>query len=58
MQINSPIHQNYEVDFDQDPKTIYQRFCFVRSIINSPEFEEAIQKIISNPKQIGQKIQK
>jgi predicted component of viral defense system (DUF524 family) len=50
MQINSPIHQNYEVDFDQDPKTIYQRFCFVRSIINSPEFEEAIQKIISNPK--------
>ncbi|MCH6236809.1 DUF2357 domain-containing protein [Cognataquiflexum rubidum] len=50
MQINSPVHQNYEVDFDQDPKTIYQRFCFVRSIINSPEFEEAIQKIISNPK--------
>lgn len=50
MQINSPIHQNYEVDFDQDPKTIYQRFCFVRSIIDSPEFEEALQKIISNPK--------
>jgi predicted component of viral defense system (DUF524 family) len=50
MQINSPIHQNYEVDFDQDPKTIYQRFCFVKSIIDSPEFEEALQKIISNPK--------
>jgi hypothetical protein len=50
MQINSPIHQNYEVDFDKDPKTIYQRFCFVRSLIGSQEFGEALQKIISNPK--------
>lgn len=50
MQINSPVHQNYEVNFNQDNRTIYQRFCFVRSIINAPEFEEALQKIFSNSK--------
>ncbi|WP_158859347.1 DUF2357 domain-containing protein [Lunatibacter salilacus] len=50
MQINSPVHQNYEINFDQDNRTVYQRFCFVRSIINATEFEEALQKIFSNPK--------
>lgn len=52
MQINSPILQNFETDFNEDNETIYQRFCFVNSLINSREFEEAIQKIISSPKTI------
>lgn len=50
MQINSPVHQNFETDFEKDNQTIYQRFSFVRSLVNSDEFNEAIQKIISSPK--------
>jgi predicted component of viral defense system (DUF524 family) len=49
MQIDSPISQTIETDFNTDSQTLYQRFSFVKSLINSLEFEEAIQKIVSNP---------
>ena len=49
MQINSPINQYFETDFNKNPETLYQRFSFVKSLIDSHEFEEAIQKIVSNP---------
>jgi len=49
MQIDSPINQHFETNFDTDSQTLYQRFSFVKSLIDSLEFEEAIQKIVSNP---------
>jgi len=49
MQIDSPVSQNFETNFDVDGRTLYQRFSFVKSVIDSVEFEEAIQKIISGP---------
>ncbi len=49
MQIDSPVTQNFETDFETDNKTLYQRFTFVRSLIDSREFRESIQKIITNP---------
>jgi predicted component of viral defense system (DUF524 family) len=49
MQIDSPITQHFETDFNKNPETLYQRFSFVKSLIDSLEFEEAIQKIVSNP---------
>ena len=49
MQIDSPINQHFETDFNKNPETLYQRFSFVKSLIDSKEFEEAIQKIVSNP---------
>jgi len=49
MQINSPSFQHFEVDFDRDFETIYQRFAFVQSLIGSNEFNEAVQRIISLP---------
>lgn len=50
MQINTPVYQTFEIDFDSDTGTIYQRFCFVQSIIHNSIFTESIEKIISNPK--------
>ncbi|CAM3796038.1 DUF2357 domain-containing protein [Flavobacterium gelidilacus] len=50
MQINAPIEQNFETDFSRDNETIYQRFSFINAIIQNKDFEEAIQKIITNPK--------
>ena len=50
MQINSPVHQTFEIDFDSNQNTIYQRFCFVQSILNNSDFAESVQKVISNPK--------
>lgn len=49
MQIDSPISQHFETDFNKNPETLYQRFTFVKSLIDSLDFEEAIQKIVSNP---------
>lgn len=50
MQINSPVHQTFEIDFNSNQNTIYQRFCFVQSILNNADFAEAVQKVIGNPK--------
>lgn len=49
LQANSPVSHSFETDFDADNKTLYQRFAFVKSIINSEEFEDAIHRIISSP---------
>ena len=49
MQIDSPITQHFETDFNKNTDTLYQRFSFVKSLIDSLEFEEAVQKIVSNP---------
>lgn len=49
MQINSPITQNFEINFNKDNQTIYQRFAFVSALINTNEFDEAVHKIIASP---------
>jgi predicted component of viral defense system (DUF524 family) len=46
---SSPIAQNLQVDFSQDPKTLYQRFTFIKSILDSDEFNESIHKIVFSP---------
>ena len=50
MQINTPVYQTFAIDFDCDEGTVYQRFCFVQSIIHNPIFTESVERIISNPK--------
>lgn len=45
----APVNQKLEIDLDCPSNTLYQRFSFVKSIIESEAFSEAIQKIISSP---------
>jgi predicted component of viral defense system (DUF524 family) len=51
LQYNVPIQQSYESGLEQleDEKELFQRFLFVRSLFKNLEFEESVQKIISNP---------
>lgn len=49
IQANSPVSHSFETDFSTDNKTLYQRFAFVSSIINSDDFEDAIQRIVASP---------
>ncbi|GAB2484900.1 DUF2357 domain-containing protein [Algoriphagus taiwanensis] len=51
LQINSPVYQNFEPDFDNDisEEVLYQRFIFLKSIIGTSEFNEAIHRIVSFP---------
>lgn len=45
----SPVTQKLEIDNDTPQQTLYQRYAFVRSIVESLAFQEAIHKIIANP---------
>jgi len=45
----SPVKQTLEVDDNCPSQTLYQKFSFIRSIIDSEAFEEAIHKIMANP---------
>lgn len=45
----SPATQQLEVDENATSQTLYQKFSFVRSIIDSSQFQEAIHKIMANP---------
>ena len=49
LQHSSPVSQLFEVDFDADAKTLYQRFAFLKSILDSSEFNDAVHKFISSP---------
>lgn len=49
LQQGSPVTQRLEIDQNCSSQTLYQRFSFVRSLIDSESFSEAIHKIISNP---------
>lgn len=49
MQQGSPVTQKFEVDYDTPQHTLYQKFAFVKSIVEDEQFDEAIHKIISNP---------
>lgn len=46
---NSPVSQFFETDFNVDSNTLYQRFAFIRSILESPEFDDSVRKTLSSP---------
>ncbi|MBK9732183.1 MAG: DUF2357 domain-containing protein [Chitinophagaceae bacterium] len=48
-QHSSPITQVVETDYENDNKTWHQRFAFIKSVIDTEEFNEAVNKIISAP---------
>ena len=45
----SPVTQKLEIDNDTPQQTLYQRYAFVRSIVESSAFQEAINKIAASP---------
>ncbi len=49
LQHNSPVSQFFEADQNSAPKTLYQRFAFIKSMLDSVEFNDAINKIASAP---------
>lgn len=57
MEIEAPIFQSYDVDYNSDAQTLYQRFCFIKSFISSSEFEEALLQIFNNPSTKWEEVQ-
>jgi len=49
LQQNSPVSSSFEPDFKTDARTLYQRFAFIKSVLDSNEFNNSIHKILSSP---------
>lgn len=49
MMQGAPVTQRFEVDPNENGNTLYQQFAFIKSLVDSEEFEEALNKILYNP---------
>jgi predicted component of viral defense system (DUF524 family) len=49
LQANSPVSQHFEIDYTKDSQTLYQKFAFIKSVIGTDEFTEAIHRIVRAP---------
>lgn len=49
MHYNSPVSQYFEPTASGDAQILYQRFAFVKSLIDSGEFADAVHQILSSP---------
>ncbi|CAL2104631.1 DUF2357 domain-containing protein [Tenacibaculum sp. 190130A14a] len=49
LQSNSPVSHHFDVDYSKDSQTLYQKFAFIKSIINSYEFKDAVHRIVTAP---------
>ena len=48
-QHSSPVTQVVDIDYEKDFRTLYQRFTFINSVLDSEEFNDAVHKVISTP---------
>ncbi|MDT0686438.1 DUF2357 domain-containing protein [Autumnicola psychrophila] len=55
MQVNSPVTQNFEPDFSKGSETLYQKFTFIKSVIDTDEFNETVHRIITSPNTVWSK---
>lgn len=46
---NSPVYQYFDVDYARDSQSLYQKFAFIKSVIGSDEFTEAVHRIVTAP---------
>lgn len=49
LQASSPVSQHFEIDYTKDSQTLYQKFAFIKSVIGTDEFAEAVHRIVSAP---------
>ncbi|GAA4270435.1 DUF2357 domain-containing protein [Hyunsoonleella aestuarii] len=49
LQSNSPVSHQFDVDYSKPNQTHYQKFAFIKSIISSEEFRDAVHKIVTAP---------
>lgn len=49
LQANSPVSHYFEIDYTKSSQTLYQKFAFIKSVIGSDEFAEAVHRIVTAP---------
>ena len=49
LRANSPVSQHFEIDYTRDGQSLYQKFAFIKSVIATEEFSEAVHRIVTAP---------
>lgn len=49
LQANSPVSQHFEIDYTKNSQTLYQKFAFIKSVIGTDEFAEAVHRVVTAP---------
>jgi predicted component of viral defense system (DUF524 family) len=49
LQHNSPAMQRLTTDYTKDTATLYQQYAFIRSVIEAPDFQEAVHRVLADP---------
>lgn len=49
LQASSPVSHHFEIDYTRDSQTLYQKFAFIKSVIGTDEFAEAVHRIVTVP---------
>lgn len=49
LQANSPVNQYLDIDYSADSQTLYQKFSFIKSVIDTDEFRESVHRIVTAP---------
>ncbi|MEM7510488.1 MAG: DUF2357 domain-containing protein [Bacteroidota bacterium] len=49
LQANSPVSHHFDIDYTKDSQSLYQKFAFIKSVIGTEEFDEAIHRIVTYP---------
>jgi predicted component of viral defense system (DUF524 family) len=49
LQASSPVSQYFEIDYTKSSQTLYQKFSFIKSVIDTNEFVESIHRIVTAP---------
>ncbi|MBC6491385.1 DUF2357 domain-containing protein [Flavihumibacter stibioxidans] len=49
LQASSPVSQHFDIDYTKDSQSIYQKFAFIKSVIGTNEFAEAVHRILTSP---------
>lgn len=58
MQYTSPVNQPFDIEHDKDPQTLYQRFAFLKSVLDSDEFWSAVHRVTTNPVTVWEQTEK
>ena len=49
LQANSPVSHHFDIDYEKDSQSLYQKFAFIKSVISTDEFHDAINRIVTSP---------
>lgn len=49
LRASSPVSHHFDIDYSKNNQTLYQKFAFIKSVIGTDEFAEAVHRIVTAP---------